>query len=355
MTMHNFTQTEPVNPTIDSAAMLTLNVAMLLEVAIVPLLIHLVVHHSSHIQHYKYFLLNNIGWCFLLTTTLWASKIHFHFPAPCVHFEPVFSTDYFNSTVYLYVFIIGVVNVLASMACTIIYRLSHAQNSRNARFFESRKHAYIAFAVFQLCSSLTFMGLLRAIQITDPVEAREELFLRLPYLAEMPYPFICVRSGFIAILISFGAAVMLVVIAVIGTVMLAVLYYKLKANRAALTERTARLQFMLFYALTIQIVNYYVLELFPMIFDCVGLTFGYAHGEATMLIVEALISIHSIVDYLCIIFFITPYRRAVGKMCRRMVGMQINPRRPSMFSSETVEIKKEDMRRGSTYAKMGNF
>ncbi|CAD5217045.1 unnamed protein product [Bursaphelenchus okinawaensis] len=337
--MHNFTQTVPINPLIDYYCKLILDICMYLSIFIVPLLFYLVFTQSKCIKRYKYFLMNNIFWCVLLTITFWYCKIHLHFPAACVHFEPFFPSLPFSSSFAMYLFTIGIVNVLASMACTILYRLAHAQMGSLQYHLDNSKRFYIGFAMFQVIASISFMGSLRAIQITDPAEADAELALRVPHLQNSTVPFICVASGFPAIFISFGASMLLILFAIVGGVMLIMLHKKLMSNKVRLSERTAKLQFMLFYALSVQIVSYYVFELFPLIFDCLGFTVGFVHGEAVTLIMEALTSVHSIVDYICIIYFIVPYRRAVVKMARRLTRQKIGPRRQSTFSSGVSDAK----------------
>jgi hypothetical protein len=85
------------------------------------------------------------------------------------------------------------------------------------------------------------------------------------------------------------------------------------AKKNSTITSTYRLQFMLFRAITVQIWIGYLFLLFPTI--ALGiLIFLQVHNAgkyASLLIL--LTSIHNLLDYLTIIYFIIPYRKTVMK------------------------------------------
>ncbi|CAD5213795.1 unnamed protein product [Bursaphelenchus okinawaensis] len=152
--------------------------------------------------------------------------------------------------------------------------------------------------------------------------ANSELQTRVPYmgfLANTTY-FMCFEYGFetrLAGLIISGACVLF-----IGLIMMLYLklYFQLHQDATKFSIKTHKMQVMLFNATTFQILNYFVTGIVPLLCAAMAFYVQFEFGEETAMISESGMVLHGIIDYFCVVYFITPYRRVV----MRWLGLRRN-------------------------------
>lgn len=136
----------------------------------------------------------------------------------------------------------------------------------------------------------------------------------------------------------------------LGAILYLHFYQNMSAKRrvSVLTDKTYRLHFMLFKAAGIQFLVGILFLLIPCVFQCLSYYFLLSNGTMVCLVCEMLMTIHGCVDYITMLYFITPYRRAVletvFKLCERVTGNTINSKTvmnslPSGYQTTKVVMK----------------
>uniref|UniRef100_A0A1I7RV43 G protein-coupled receptor n=2 Tax=Bursaphelenchus xylophilus TaxID=6326 RepID=A0A1I7RV43_BURXY len=96
----------------------------------------------------------------------------------------------------------------------------------------------------------------------------------------------------------------------------AVLYREVHRNSAKLSLQTHRMQLVLLRAVAFQLLNYFVIVILPVVLSTIAFGVQFKYTEELTTLTETCLTLHGIIDYVCILYFITPYRRAVGRLVR---------------------------------------
>lgn len=112
-------------------------------------------------------------------------------------------------------------------------------------------------------------------------------------------------------------AVFLLFMFLLGNTMLFILFVKIKSSRRNSTiKSTHKMQYMLFKALIVQLWNGYIFLLFQGIMLGILFYLKVENGGKICTLILGVISIHAWSDYIIILCFITPYRRALLQLLR---------------------------------------
>lgn len=107
---------------------------------------------------------------------------------------------------------------------------------------------------------------------------------------------------------------------VLGNSCFAHFYYVLRKTKKLSYDRTVKLQIMLFKALGVQLLVGYVFLLFPVVVIYFGFYFQHKNMAFVSSICLMFMCVHGIADYLTMVVFIAPYRRALFKKVMVLFG-----------------------------------
>jgi hypothetical protein len=115
-------------------------------------------------------------------------------------------------------------------------------------------------------------------------------------------------------------ALLLLAFFVLGTTLYTFLFIRMRiARRSSTIASTYRLQLMLFRAISVQLYIGYCFLLFPTVIGEFLMFFRVEASGKFLAITMALMSLHDFLDYLTMIYFITPYKKTV----MQWLGMEI--------------------------------
>ncbi|CAD5213777.1 unnamed protein product [Bursaphelenchus okinawaensis] len=237
--------------------------------------------------------------------------------------------------------------MILSMIWALVHRCAFANHHWLRDLFENSYKIYIYILLFHIVLTIFLLFIFYYVIITDPTELRKEFLLRVPNLAQLADTkyYVCLKySNWIRMN---GVAVIFLNILIFGGTMYMYLslYVVLRRNEKFLHTRTAKMQYILFNAVSFQILNYYLMALLPMSLSALSFSLAWSYSEEVATITEALMALHGIIDYFCIVYFITPYRRAVLNWCFRgrysdsTIGCSV--RRKSEFKSNITRLYNE--------------
>lgn len=104
-----------------------------------------------------------------------------------------------------------------------------------------------------------------------------------------------------------------------GTALYLLLLFRIRSTRFnSYVKSTYRLQMMLFRAFSVQMLLGYFFLLFPVSLGMLTTSLGLPHGGAICSVFLMLTSIHASLDFLAVLYFITPYRRCIACMISRL-------------------------------------
>ncbi|CAD5230358.1 unnamed protein product [Bursaphelenchus xylophilus] len=287
---------------------------MVCEFVLVPLLVFLILRYSKSLSRYKYYLLNNVVWSFAFGVFVFVIKPVFHYPAPCVHSELEYSPKpgvAYDVLAFLFMYCLA--NAVLSMVWTLIFRFACVYHSRPSEFILHSKYTWLLYLLGHILFGCIMFQMVVVGRIRDPQEAASELVRRVPQFANRTKNlfFVCFYYSDEMIILSYLNIAALIFGFLIAASLLALLYHHLHRNVYAFPKKTIKMQFMLFKALSIQMANYFLLEILPLVCATFAFAISYRYGEPLLLVVLTVMVLHGILDYLLMIYFIAPYRRAL--------------------------------------------
>lgn len=186
----------------------------------------------------------------------------------------------------------------------------------------------IIFVVVALSINLYMQVFMFYFTYTDESEMLTQFKLQLPQLANYSNQFgiFCHENTSRSRNFILSLIILIMVFFCMGTSLYLHFYFKLLQNklRSGLNDKTVKLQFMLFKAVGVQLTIGYLFLLFPIVISYSGFYLQYKNASTVSAICMMLITFHGCLDYVTIIYFITPYRRAVVKMGYTMLNILTN-------------------------------
>uniref|UniRef100_A0A1I7RUP7 G protein-coupled receptor n=2 Tax=Bursaphelenchus xylophilus TaxID=6326 RepID=A0A1I7RUP7_BURXY len=194
---------------------------------------------------------------------------------------------------------------------------------------ESSKGAIIFVALFEVVSFVLAINPVELFNIPDPEQDRQYFIEQLPELRELePVLGYACKATTAANqawgVIGFGV---MMVLFLYGVVMEFIIYFRVTYYLPRITSMTnsIRMQRMLFTALTAQFIVSCIFLLFPT--ALITLTAGSASpdGRTIFAICLTLVQLHGCIDFIAMIYFITPYRRKVMGIMGGRRSVFVNP------------------------------
>ncbi|KAI6180575.1 hypothetical protein M3Y98_00735200 [Aphelenchoides besseyi] len=282
-----------------------------------PVVLYLILKKSRQMKLYRYYLINNVR----------GSNPVLPLPREFLVFG-----------VFFVVFV--VINLDLSVVESLFYRYSQAFPGWLDVFFNESRWLYgIYFAVHTSIYASIFIPLILG-YVRDERETRSQFAAENPDLVNLVDSMIvvCFVNSDISRRLILWITVLMMSFFCLGTTLYFVLYFRMKQTRRQSTiSSTYKLQLMLFRAISAQLYIGYCFLLLPVAFTCTLVYFQVPHGGVYSTIVSSLMSFHGSLDYLCMMYFITPYKRTILKWLRLDKETSTVSRRTT-FPTTTVTV-----------------
>ncbi|KAI6180601.1 hypothetical protein M3Y98_00738200 [Aphelenchoides besseyi] len=308
-----------------------------------PVVLYLILKKSRQMKLYRYYLINNVrgsSWCYIYHTCTFGARPTFLFPSFCLILDPVLPLprEFLVFGVFFVVFV--VINLDLSVVESLFYRYSQAFPGWLDVFFNESRWLYgIYFAVHTSIYASIFIPLILG-YVRDERETRSQFAAENPDLVNLVDSMIvvCFVNSDISRRLILWITVLMMSFFCLGTTLYFVLYFRMKQTRRQSTiSSTYKLQLMLFRAISAQLYIGYCFLLLPVAFTCTLVYFQVPHGGVYSTIVSSLMSFHGSLDYLCMMYFITPYKRTILKWLRLDKDTSTVSRRTT-FPTTTVTV-----------------
>ncbi|KAI6211406.1 hypothetical protein M3Y96_00430900 [Aphelenchoides besseyi] len=279
-----------------------------------PVVLYLILKKSRQMKLYRYYLINNVSWCYIYHTCTFGARPTFLFPSFCLILDPVLPLprEFLVFGVFFVVFV--VINLDLSVVESLFYRYSQAFPGWLDVFFNESRWLYgIYFAVHTSIYASIFIPLILG-YVRDERETRSQFAAENPDLVNLVDSMIvvCFVNSDISRRLILWITVLMMSFFCLGTTLYFVLYFRMKQTRRQSTiSSTYKLQLMLFRAISAQLYIGYCFLLLPVAFTCTLVYFQVPHGGVYSTIVSSLMSFHGSLDYLCMMYFITPNQLTV--------------------------------------------
>ncbi|KAI6224543.1 hypothetical protein M3Y99_01385300 [Aphelenchoides fujianensis] len=263
-------------------------------------------------KRYRFYLLANVVWSYLMHLLLAFTNFTFLFPSFCLVIEPVVAFPFASVLPLFLLTEFCVLNFALSVVLSVLYRRSQTFTGRLARFFDESRWIYVAYALVHF--------FLYATSFAPELLAFEgEKASRLQFVRENPElrgwaergAFLCFPTTKAAHDFILYAICLLVLCFCWSVVAIVVLYRKVRsARRKVAVATTYELQRMLFVALSFQATIELLINL------------NLKNGSQLTSIAMSLLSWHGVVDYFVMLYFVSPWRREIVGWMRQLGGKQ---------------------------------
>ncbi|KAI6238385.1 hypothetical protein M3Y99_00689200 [Aphelenchoides fujianensis] len=232
----------------------TVQLSFVLSTLLLPLMLFMITRRSAQLKRYRFYLLANVVWCYLLHAMLAFTNFTFLFPSFCFVVEPVISLP-FNSIFPL--FLCGefcLINFALSIVSSLLYRWSQTFSNGIERFFNESKAIFVVYLLVHLFIYATFFG-------PEIVAFEGEQSVRLQFVQENPElaewskegAFTCFPTSPSAHNFVLFVICLLIFFSWLGPASYAVFYRQLRSMRLKVAVPTTYgMQRMLFVALGLQ-------------------------------------------------------------------------------------------------------
>ncbi|CAD5225274.1 unnamed protein product [Bursaphelenchus xylophilus] len=273
------------------------NIALLLSIVIeticAPTIIYLAAYHSRQMKRYRYLIINTAVWSLLLNWFILIFQPQFEFPAVCLLFRTSLLTSPNASVLAAAALTALYANAGVSVGWSFLYRYSMAYPGRISEAVERGKEGPIILAT--------------AVELEEAA-----LYKELPDLFDQRHEFgyLCgtVASGTRRMM--FIEVILILVVMATGLILYAILFNRVIIQKSRFNlASTQRMHRMLFKALSAEIFIAYTMLIFPTVAILYSLHAQWEEGTTICAVALMVVQLHGAVDFLAIIYFITPYRR----------------------------------------------
>ncbi|KAI6206394.1 hypothetical protein M3Y94_00905600 [Aphelenchoides besseyi] len=283
-----------------------------------PVILYLILRKSRQMKLYR-FLFEGCSWCYIYHTCTFGARPTFLFPSFCLILDPILPLPRELLVLGVFFVVFVVINLDLSVVESLFYRYSQAFPGWLDVFFNESRWIYgIYFAVHTFIYASIFIPLTLG-YVRDERETRRQFVVENPDLANSvdSTVILCFANSEISRRLVLWIAILLMSFFCLGTTLYFVLYFRMKQTRRQSTiSSTYKMQLMLFRAISAQLYIGYCFLLLPAAFTCTLVYFQVPHGGIYSTIVSSLMSFHGPLDYLCMMYFITPYKRTILKWLR---------------------------------------
>ncbi|CAD5225250.1 unnamed protein product [Bursaphelenchus xylophilus] len=277
-----------------------------------PFITYLALFHSKKMHRYRFLIMNNVFWSCLFNWTVWFAKPAFLFPAAClILYNPQVHWVVLAKAVASFM-MFTFINVELAIVWTLCYR----------DFVEKGKVALIVIAAIQvLFYSICFLPFFLHPIRSSPDQSIEKIRLldQLPHFDELEgeIGYICVPNLLLVSEWTFAAFLAVISFFVFGMVLISIMFYRVMIvfPRSNMMSSTLQMHTMLFKA--IQLLVAFGFILFPTALLLLTISVRWTEGTSIAALCIMLVQAHGCVDFLTIIYFITPYRRKLLQILGR--------------------------------------
>uniref|UniRef100_A0A1I7RUP0 Serpentine receptor class gamma n=1 Tax=Bursaphelenchus xylophilus TaxID=6326 RepID=A0A1I7RUP0_BURXY len=241
-----------------------------------PFITYLALFHSKKMHRYRFLIMNNVFWSCLFNWTVWFAKPAFLFPAAClILYNPQVHWVVLAKAVASFM-MFTFINVELAIVWTLCYRY--------------------------------FMSI-EKIRLLDQLPHFDEL--------EGEIGYICVPNLLLVSEWTFAAFLAVISFFVFGMVLISIMFYRVMIvfPRSNMMSSTLQMHTMLFKA--IQLLVAFGFILFPTALLLLTISVRWTEGTSIAALCIMLVQAHGCVDFLTIIYFITPYRRKLLQILGR--------------------------------------
>ncbi|KAH7711057.1 Protein SRI-62 [Aphelenchoides avenae] len=296
-----------------------IDVSFALSTILAPMMIYLVLKESKDMGKYRWYLLNEVFWCYLYDVALTVWKPVFLGPLLAGYSQSSIRFSRLGSWLTFAAATIFTVNSGLALVMACFYRFAQAYPGAFREFFE-KKVVFIYVVVHLVCYAY-FLGPTPFAQMWNDDDVRAYLSAYPQQVAELASlnGLWIYRRTTLTELFCLSIAICYSLFVVTPIVCLSRLYLHAQVWRLMPQNKsTYRMQIMLLKALIIQVGVAGAFIIFPMV--TIGLTLYTASlkGGPVVTIMIAMTSMHASFDFAILIYFISPYRRASLKLLRKL-------------------------------------
>ncbi|KAI6185714.1 hypothetical protein M3Y98_00053800 [Aphelenchoides besseyi] len=288
----------------------------MLSIVLFPLVVTMIVFHSTKIKKYRYYILNSSVWNIMFATLCFFIRPIPLFPSMCWILDPRIALSY-NATLFFGYFIaFSALNLDLSIAASLLYRYSQAFHGRFVRLLDYSPWTELFYISFHIAVYFLLFVPMSLGQTTPGNETQLQFAIENPDLIEQfgQKTIVCFANTERSRRIVLFLGCVLFFFFFVGSAFFGRFAYTICCSKNH--SAAYKLQLMLFKFLTVQLYTGYVCLVFPV---CLAILFLYLQNPYAgryAIVAMTLESVHSWIDYSCIIFFITPYRESLLKLFR---------------------------------------
>ncbi|KAI6211242.1 hypothetical protein M3Y96_00413000 [Aphelenchoides besseyi] len=308
------------NPRLHQYEKWVIDASFCITTPLFPLMIYLIVKRSSQMRKYRYYILANVIFDYIYHFFAFLAKPTPLFPSYCLIVDLLVPMPYFVILACFYFTVLSVTALEIAVVASLFYRWSQAMIGRISHFFDQGR---TTLALYGGLYFYTFCGISLSLSfglISNKEEARQQFLTENPDLHKMVdnITVICLINSRYSRLSALSIAVGLSIFFVIGTSLYSSLYFQMQqTRRESSVESTYQMQRILFRALSVELYIGYFCLLFPNTITAILVFVDSPWAGTVGSIGLALFSWHSVLDFLTMLFFITPYRKIILGWIRR--------------------------------------
>ncbi|CAD5225246.1 unnamed protein product [Bursaphelenchus xylophilus] len=324
---------------------IALPIVTLLESICAPLIIFLAVFHSKKMHRYRFLIINNVIWSCLFNWTVWFADPAFLFPAAClVLYNPLVHRVPVAKGVSSFM-IFCLVNVELAVVWSLLYRYFMSFPGKLSDFVEKGRLCWICVvsihAAFYGVAFLPFYFHPIRSSVDQSIE-KVRLLDQLPHFndIEPEIGYICAPNVKLVSKWTFAAFITMILWFIVGMIIFSTMFYRImvvfqQTNMMSSTQQMHVILFKLemeafcyifghftdakFYvfchwiitvqAVSVQLFVGYIFLLFPTAALLLTIALRWDEGTTIAAFCIMLVQAHGCVDFVTMIYFITPYRR----------------------------------------------
>ncbi|CAD5218188.1 unnamed protein product [Bursaphelenchus okinawaensis] len=223
---------------------------LVVELMLMPLMVYLTCFRSNQMKRYRFYILNNVIWCFIFDIGLFILRPTFMFPTGCFVMRPLISMSNSTARGVAFCLLVVCINVEMGVVWSLFYRYSQAFPGWFGDFFEHGYTCYIVigcihFSFYVCCLTPFFL-----IDMIDDIGPSNNLLQQLPELKDQigNINYVCVPIIPVSIYGSLLGFLIMLAFFTLGTGLYINLFVvmQLEKRKNVTIENTQRLQLMLF-------------------------------------------------------------------------------------------------------------
>ncbi|KAI6170803.1 hypothetical protein M3Y97_01113500 [Aphelenchoides bicaudatus] len=309
MTIEN----ENFDPKLQKILDTIVTISFTLSTGILPIIVYMIAKKSRQMKKYRYYMLNNVLWCYIYHAGIFFARPVLLFPSFCIILNPMFWMPDEAIVILFFVYVMVIINMDLSVVWSLFYRYSQAFPGWLNIFFERSYSIYLIYSFVHVSIYSSILIPLYLGRVVDKADIQEQFLFENPHLSDrINSTMLCFVNTQKSRYMGLYIAVLLIAFFILGN------------------------NLMLFRAISVQLYIGYCFLLIPTV--VVGfLVFWRAEfGGKSVAIVFTLMSLHDFLDYLTMLYFITPYRRTVMQWLRLADKQSIPTARVTFFTTSTV-------------------